>query len=227
VAHELAHQWFGDAISIAAWDDVWLSEGFATYYSTRYCEEWRKGGDLAGAMEAMQEKVLRDPLLPERAVVERPPADLDAVLNAMTYQKGACVLHALRRYAGEEAFARGIRAHVARNFNESIRTSDFAAAFSAGAGMDCTRFLAVWTREKGAPLLQARVEGTRATIEQMQPGAVFPCVVDVDLVVGGAPIRKEARFETNRSVALDADGASIERVVIDPEHWVLHQELGR
>jgi aminopeptidase N len=228
LAHELAHQWFGDLVGIASWEDLWLSEGFATYLGTLYMEEGRPGGDLARAMGAMQAALLQDPLLREKPIVGPLPSDLDALLNPLNYQKGACVLHALRRHVGETAFWKGLRAHLERGAGRAVRTADLVAAMSDEAGQDLSGFFEAWVRRAGAPkvrvrLLEEAAKGTRVCVEQVQEGPVFPCTLDVEVISGGRRARGEVRFESSREATASFPGLTADEVIVDPDRWVLHQ----
>jgi aminopeptidase N len=227
LAHEIAHQWFGDWVGIADWRDVWLSEGFASYFGTVYMAEGRRSRELAAMMGETQDKLRVSPLVRDRPIVAPLPSNLDALLNEVTYQKGSCVLHALRRYVGNDAFWRGIHRHLERNGGRAVRTADFAAAFSEGAGTNAVPFLEAWTQQPGFPIFRvvkpAGVAGNRIrfTVEQIQPGDVFPCAFDALEVGGASPASHALRFESNRSAIVETENLEATDLRLDPDQWLL------
>jgi aminopeptidase N len=134
LSHELAHQWFGDAVTPARWDDVWLNESFATYGEWMWLDHVgsRSVDDAAG-----QALAVRQP-----GITGRPP--LDEMFGALVYDGGAVVLHALRRTVGDEHFFAILRRWVADNNGESRRTSDFISLAEQVSGSDLTAFFHAW-----------------------------------------------------------------------------------
>lgn len=226
-AHELAHQWFGDSIGIADWSDVWLSEGFASYFEAVYNNKTET--ELARRMGEMQDTLLALPMTKEKPIVGPIPEKLDELLNAMSYQKGACVLHALRKFAGEEAFWKGIHRHIQTNGGRAIRTADFARAFGEGAGKDIGKFIEIWTRTKGFPVFSEPISKSNAagkltiTIEQRQTTAVFPCAFELEIRTAGVARTKEIRFDENRAASVEFDVDHYDSIALDPRRWVLHR----
>ncbi|MGD8868323.1 MAG: M1 family metallopeptidase, partial [Gemmatimonadales bacterium] len=111
VAHEIAHQWFGDAVTETEWPDIWLSEGFATYFASVFFEF--VDGEQAGedARARAERTYMGSASDVERPILDVEPDDPFRLLNANSYQKGAWVLHMLRRLIGDEAFFAGIRSY--------------------------------------------------------------------------------------------------------------------
>jgi aminopeptidase N len=231
LAHELAHQWFGDWVGIADWRDVWLSEGFASYFGTVYMAEGRKSAELSALMGETQDRLRALPLVRERAILAPLPKNLDEILNDVTYAKGSCVLHALRRYVGNDAFWRGIKRHLDRNGGRAVRTADFATAFAEGAGTGASTvgFIEAWTQQTGFPIFQvskpAGIAGNRIrfTIEQVQAGGTFPCAFDAVEIGGAAPKTHAIRFDGNRSVTVETENLEATDLRLDPDHWVLFE----
>src|SRR5262249_4858601 len=115
IAHELAHQWFGDLVTMQWWDDVWLNEGFATWAEARIVDLWKPsfGAELeqiGGLSKVMDEDALRT----ARAVREpvRSTSEAEEAFDVITYQKGAAVLRMLERYLGADTFRRGVQQYI-------------------------------------------------------------------------------------------------------------------
>ena len=142
VAHELAHQWFGNSLSPAGWDELWLNEGFATYAEWLWIE--RTEGDEAYEQRA---KGMYG-MLPRMG----PPGNTGPVVFDMTvYGRGAWVLHALRREIGDEAFFGALRAYADAHHDGNVRTADFVTAAEEASGKELDDFFEAWVYGEAAP----------------------------------------------------------------------------
>jgi aminopeptidase N len=145
IAHELAHQWWGNMVTCHAWTEFWLNEGFATYMAAAY-REHRFGRETylqdVASMKARYEQVRargndRPLIFP---FWDRPTADDRTVV----YQKGAYVLHELRELVGDAAFWAGIRGYTTTHFGTSVTTADFQSAMEQASGRDLRAFFDRW-----------------------------------------------------------------------------------
>ena len=143
IAHEMAHQWFGDAVTESDWDDVWLSEGFATYFALLYTE-FRDGRDafLEGVRRSKATAVNYAIANPSSTIVHDNLADFSRVIanNAQIYQGGAQVLHNIRGVIGTDTFWSGVRLYHSRFKDSTATTDDLRKAFEeacASAGTRC------------------------------------------------------------------------------------------
>ncbi|MFZ9504705.1 MAG: M1 family aminopeptidase [Cyclobacteriaceae bacterium] len=157
VIHEIAHQWFGNAVTEFDWDDVWLSEGFATYFTLVYLEH-SAGHDefVRGLIKSREQIISYLSKNPDSPIVHNNLNDMSKVTSALTYQKGAWVLHMLRHKVGEVNFQRGIRSYYKKYFNGNATTNDFRQEMEQASGMDLMAFFKQWLNRDGLPNIKAR-----------------------------------------------------------------------
>ena len=189
VAHEIAHQWFGDSVTEASWADLWLSEGFATYFAGLVSEKY-------DGEEAFQEYMKRttDTYLAFAKTTRIPLHDTETetlmdLLNANNYQKGACVLHMLRLRLGDDAFFRGLRKYYADNKNSIASSNDLRKALEAASGKNLQTFFSRWVFGAGHPRYQvasrpANKNDVVITLKQLQPDEVFTDPVPLEITAG-------------------------------------------
>jgi aminopeptidase N len=166
VAHELAHQWFGDLVTAAWWDDLWLNEGFATWMEWRIVDQWRPAyGARLDAMVSTLGVMDLDALASARAV--RQPvvstSEADEAFDGITYEKGAAVLFTIERWVGEEAFQRGVRDYLTSNAFKSVHADRLFSALDRASGKDVTQMAATYLDRAGVPEVTARIECDRGS----------------------------------------------------------------
>lgn len=174
LAHEIAHQWFGDMATEADWSHLWLSEGFATYMTILYFEQ-KYGMDTAQKMRATDRlQVIAFNKQTQRPVVDSSESDYMQLLNANSYQKGGWVLHMLRRELGDTLFWKGIRTYYSRYSGKNALTDDLRKVMEAISGKDLTIFFRQWLFTPGQPQLAIswKYDATKkmitGTIQQQQ-----------------------------------------------------------
>jgi aminopeptidase N len=224
VAHEIAHQWFGDSVTEKDWDDVWLSEGFATYF-TLLCTEHYEGRDAftAGLKKSRESVFATEKKNPGVAARHDSLSDMKKVLNQLVYQKGGWTLHMLRGLIGTDKFWAGIRDYYRRYQDGNASTEDFRRVMEEDSGVDLRWFFVQWLNRAGSPVVEGRwrydAAGKRIAIElaQKQPGEAYRLPLEVgisDRIEKIEMTRKEQTFE----IASDNEPAS---VVLDPNTWIL------
>ena len=171
VAHELAHQWFGDLVTAAWWDDLWLNEGFATYMEWRIVDKWRPalGAKTDAVVDTLGVMDL-DALASARAV--RQPvvstSEADEAFDGITYEKGGAVLRTIENWIGEEAFQRGVRDYLTSNAFKSVHADRLFSALDHASGKDVTQMAATYLDRAGVPEVTAQIQcdhGSRWHIE--------------------------------------------------------------
>lgn len=155
VAHETAHQWFGNSVTEAEWGHLWLSEGFATYFEALWTRHAFGDSAFRAEMAGSRDAVLRSPVTWARPVVDTAQANLMALLNTNSYQKGGWVLHMLRGLLGDSAFVRGVRAYYGAHRHGNALTDDLRRAMEGASGRELGWFFDQWLRRPGAPELSA------------------------------------------------------------------------
>src|ERR1700733_11031014 len=156
IAHEIAHQWFGDLVTAAWWDDSWLNEGFATWMQAKPIEawhpEWHLEDDVA---ETAQQIIGLDSLSATRAIHGDPktPAEIKEMFDGITYEKGGAVLSMLESYVGPEVFRKGVNAYLRAHANGNATSADFWQAEAQVSGKAIDQVMPTFVLQPGVPML--------------------------------------------------------------------------
>jgi aminopeptidase N len=227
VIHEIAHQWWGNAVTESDWDDVWLSEGFATYFTLLFREHAYGHDDfIKGLLDARTRVLDFHAKNPGYRIVHDNLADTTKVTTGQVYQLGAWTLHMLRGVMGEEAFWRGVRAYYAEHMNGSATTADFRRAMETASGRDLGVFFTQWLTRGGLPSADVTwsYEPGAVVISVSQTQREDPWVMDLPVEITlptGAPRREVlALRDRQHTFRFAAEGAP-RTVTVDPDHWVL------
>ncbi len=211
VAHETAHQWFGDAVSQSDWHHLWLSEGFATYGAALWAEHT---GGPDGLRRQMQQaaRVVRGSEVKARPILDPAESRLMSLLSANNYQKGSWVLHSLRGLVGDSAFFRGVRAYYAEFQHGNTLSRDFARVMQRESGQDLEWYFRQALIQPGFPVLEVHTaaagDSVALEVRQSQPEA-WGTYRMPGLVVDLAGTR----------VTLDVGGRVTRRTVPKPAAW--------
>lgn len=149
IAHETAHQWFGDAVTEREWAHLWLSEGFADYFAALWEQYIRGDTAFRLAMSKMRDKILSDSVVAKRPVIDTAQTDYLALLNANSYDKGAWVLYMLHREVGDSAFFRGLKSYYATYRHGTALTDDLRREIETSSGRSLAQFFEQWLRRPG------------------------------------------------------------------------------
>jgi aminopeptidase N len=236
IAHETAHQWFGDAVTPATWSDLWLSEGFATYYAGLFVEHAEGRDAFREYMRRKAGEYLKYEQTRRAPIHDRETENLNELLNANNYQKGAWVLHMLRAELGDAAFFRGVRAYYRAHLHRNATTEDLRVALERASGRRLRAFFARWVYASGHPRYEAAwAWGQNArrrggvltlTLRQTQAGgdaAPFPNSVPIEIATG-ARTRRIKLTPTGRETVMRINlPAPPSNVRFDPEETILKE----
>ncbi len=206
IAHEMAHQWFGDAVTENDWDDVWLSEGFATYFALLF-QEFADGRDafLAGVRRSKEQAIRYALANPASTIVHQDLADISKVIanNAQIYQGGAQVLHNIRGVVGTEVFWAGVRGYYERFRNRNATTREFREAMEEACaaaadrcppdGRDLAWLFSELLNRGGALQVNgnwrydAAARQVEITLDQTQSSGVYRMPIEVAITEAPAP----------------------------------------
>jgi aminopeptidase N/puromycin-sensitive aminopeptidase len=166
VAHEIAHQWFGDLVTAAWWDDIWLNEGFASWMQNKPVIAWHPEWHLEEeAASTAQQVIGQDSLSAARAIHGDPStsAEIKEMFDGITYEKGAAVLGMLESYVGPEVFRKGVNAYLQAHANGNAAAADFWQAMAKVSGKPVDKIMPTFVLQPGVPLLTVNGNCTEGT----------------------------------------------------------------
>ena len=230
VRHETAHQWFGDAVTPRDFAHVWLSEGFAVYFGALAGAAVDGDSAFVSALASARERVLGDSLVGIRSVVDTSVRDPNLQLNALTYQKGALVLHMLRHEVGDSAFFRGIREYYRLYRDSSVLSAQFQRVMERMSGEPLAWFFHQWLRQPGYPQLaltwRPAASSVVLTISQAQPEAwgrfrlrnvpVLLVLRDGRVLRRSFPINALSAAQSH-TITLNPGDGDVTEIVVDPD----------
>ena len=160
IAHEIAHQWFGDLVTAASWDEIWLNEAFATWMASKATAQFNPDWQIPLNRVLTRQRVMRGDAGPATRAIRSGPVYETAVFDVfdgVTYTKGGAVLEMIETYIGPDAFRRGLSAYFEGQKLSNATAGDLWHYLSQASGTDVAAVARSWTDQKGYPLLQARV----------------------------------------------------------------------
>lgn len=165
IAHELAHQWFGNLVTQAWWDDVWLSEGFATWLGGRISDMELPTYERSLSAIAGRTEIVRMDTRPVRLDMHS-REEMSRVYGGLVYRKGAAVLTMLEQWTGAETFQRGLRRYLREYAGANATTGDLAAAIRAESGVDVLPVMRSFLDQPGMPVVEVT---SACTVRQAMP----------------------------------------------------------
>ncbi len=243
-AHELAHQWFGNLVTCRDWSEIWLSEGFATYFEALYMGERFGAARLRAILaehHATYHQAWNEGL--RRPIVTRQFVHPDLLFDAYAYSRGALVLDMLRFVVGDEAWREGIRHYLQRHQFQNVETGDFRRAMEEASGMGLDWFFDQWVYRMGHPVFEVthRYDADRRQlvvkvhqVQKPEPASrhlqteYFRTPVEVEIVSASGRRQTvrwfvEARAGQEFSLPLDAAPRTVH---FDPHHRLIREVVG-
>jgi aminopeptidase N len=225
VAHEVAHQWWGDSVTERDWDDAWLSEGFATYFAALATEHYQGRDAFVAAMKRSRNTIFEAEKRAPAAVVHDilPEIQIGRAPVTIVYQKGGWTLHMLRGVIGTEKFWQGIREYYKRYRDANASSDDLRRVMEETAGTGLQWFFEQWLQRAGSPKIEgswrydAAAKKAALNLTQTQPGHAYRLPMEVSVSGKLEKIEmtvKQQSFE----FAADKQPSALE---LDPNTWVL------
>ncbi|MDQ6912648.1 MAG: M1 family metallopeptidase, partial [Verrucomicrobiota bacterium] len=251
IAHEVAHQWFGDLVTMAWWDNLWLNEGFASWMGSKCSAKFNPDWEVYLARGVPRDPARRIGISKEAAMegdarstthpIQQPiktEADANSAFDDITYKKGQAFLRMLESFLGEDVFRDGIRKYMARHKFSNTTTADLWGALGESSGKPVIEIAAAWTEQPGFPVVKvARDAGGKITLTQERFTVNFPDAPQLEWkipltysVAGSnkatsilmtAKTMEIADVPADRAVKFNADGAGNYRVQYDDASWKL------
>jgi aminopeptidase N len=222
MAHEIAHQWFGDNVTEMDWPHLWLSEGFATYFTDLYLENKYGVDSLKNILQVQRKQVISFDKKHATPVVDTSESKhLMRLLNANSYQKGAWALHMLRRKLGDSLFWKSIREYYKTYYASNATTSDLEKIFEKVSGQNLKLFFKQWLYTGGQPNLHVtwnyNKTGRSLTIdiEQTQE-PLFEFPLEIGFVYDHKTVIKRIDIKDKTTKTVVLLDAKPEKIIVDP-----------
>jgi puromycin-sensitive aminopeptidase len=171
VAHENAHMWFGDLVTMTWWNGIWLNEAFATFLEMLAVDAWKPSWRRWNTFGASRAAAFSTDGLHSTRPIEFPvraPRDADAMFDVLTYEKGASVLRMLEQHLGPEVFRAGVRDYLGSHAYGNADTGDLWAALGRASGQPIPGVMDAWIFHPGHPLVSARLDGDTLVLSQQR-----------------------------------------------------------
>src|SRR5438874_7489245 len=250
IAHETAHQWFGDLVTMAWWDNLWLNEGFASWMGSKCTAHFNPDWEVWLARNIQRDPTRRTGIAKEVAMegdarstthaIQQPVAnesDANSAFDDITYRKGQSFLRMLESFLGEAAFRDGIRRYIAAHKYSNSTTADLWNALSEASGKPVGEIAAAWTEQPGFPVVTMKRDGEKASLSQERFTINFPNAPALEwkipltyFVVSENKIEsrlmndkidKLQKIPVDHALKVNADGAGNYRVEYDEPSWKL------
>lgn len=231
VIHEIAHQWFGNAVTEYDWDDVWLSEGFATYFTLLFIEyQYGRDAFLSGLQKSKKTIDAFYKKRPDYRIVHDNLSDMSNVTTIQTYQKGSWILHMLRGVVGTEVFWNGIQSYYRKYKDLNATTYDFRREMEEASGMNLEDFFDQWLYKPGTLQLKGtwqfdtnKKEVTLRLNQVQTDGSIFKMPLEIGLygTTDKQQLIKTLHINNNSNTYTFTVDFEPKKVVLDPNYWVL------
>jgi len=225
IAHELAHMWFGDLVTMKWWNGIWLNEAFATFMELKVTDAFRPEWERWVSFGLARSTAFDTDALQTTRPIEYPvvsPADAEGMFDVLTYEKGAAVVRMLEQYLGEEEFRAGIRKYMANHQYGNTETTDLWDAIEEASGEPVRRIMDSWIFQGGFPIVsvEALEDGTVLRLAQERFQYLHD---DVDTTRWAIPLQLRYALTSGEVVSTTAllDGDELELRLPAPVEWVV------
>ncbi|KAI5969501.1 APE2 [Candida margitis] len=241
VMHELAHQWFGNLVTMDFWDGLWLNEGFATWMSWYACDslypDWKVWESYVA--DSLQQALTLDALRashPIEVPVKRAD-EINQIFDAISYSKGSSLLKMISRWLGEDVFIKGVSNYLKKHKWGNTQTLDLWKALSEASGKDVVKVMDIWTKNIGFPIVKVEETGNEIKVTQNRFLATGDVKPDEDKVLYPVFLGLKTSKGLDESLVLDdrsttfklptdndffkinGDQAGIYRTAYEPSRW--------
>jgi aminopeptidase N len=229
LAHEIAHQWFGNSATEKDWPHLWLSEGFATYLTLIYQEKVKGGEVFKQELEQDRKQIIAFSKSYPNPVIDSTQKDLMKLLNANSYQKGSWVLHMLRKKVGDKVFKKIIQTYYSTYKLANASSADFERVAEEVSEMELTSFFNQWLRRPGTPQLSIRGNIKKKTLDmivlQLQKNGIyeFPMKLKINFNDGSTLI-ETIEISEKATPFKKSYSKKISSFVVDPSVELLFEE---
>lgn len=227
IAHEIVHQWFGNSASEIDWPHIWLSEGFAQYFADLYILETKGEEAFQQRIKEERETVLNFYKSKKTPVIDTENTDLMSMLNPNSYEKGAWVLHMLRKKLGNETFWKGIRTYYEKFKFSNASTSDFKKVMAEVSGENLDVFFTQWLQKSGHPILKTSWIYNNNTLhlivkQTQETSFLFPIDVELIYADGTSEIKTIDISPIEIPFEIPAH-KEVKKINFDPNSWLLFE----
>jgi aminopeptidase N len=224
IAHELAHQWWGDLVTLAEWPEIWLNEGFATYSDALWWEHLYGLAGLKARMQDFKTILFERYSGPHHAIYDPPPGYL---FSAIEYEKGAWVLHMLRFVVGKDNFWKILKTYARRYAYDTVTTDDFKSVCEEFYGADLDWFFDQWIYEPGYPRYEfswghSGSNTVRVFIRQTQEAyPLYSMPIELQVVLPSGIVKRTVWVDEKLNTYDLSFAEPPSDVLFDPDQWIL------
>lgn len=225
IAHEIGHQWFGDAVTEADWADLWISEGFATFFENYWVEEALGMDSLMVKLQKEEKKTLDfQRKNPSQMIVQRPVANLNKLMNPMTYDKAGWMLRMLRYQLGADTFQKIIWGFYEQYKYNVASTQDFISTANEISDTNLDQFFEQWFYTPGAPDVRYnwsyKKEKLKLNFEQ-QTDYVYQLDFDIQIEYKNGKVENKRMSLDDRTQIIEIPCDQVKGLKIDPHNVIL------
>jgi len=231
-SHEVAHQWFGDLVTCKDWGDIWLNESFATYLQALYFFHVRGKDAFEQELDISMMNYLAEARRVKHPLATKLYSAPDDMFGAHAYDKGALILHTLRRQLGDKAFFDGLRLYLSRWQHTPVESAQLCRCMTEATGIDCEPFWDQWIFKPGHPVLDytwtTTPTGLSLTVKQLQDTSDGTPIYRIPATIGiiapnGAVSRHPILLSKAEEVFTISTSGTAAAVLLDPDHDFLRE----